>query len=89
MLMLKSQLVSLCLSSRPPALSPFEIHGFRVAVWASVVSSVIILLMSIAFITCCVVDCMNKHKKRRMERWVREAGDVLDETNVPLLCQKK
>lgn len=58
-----------------PALSPFEIHGFRVAVWASVVSSVIILLMSIAFITCCMVDCMNKNKKRRTERWVCEAGD--------------
>lgn len=49
-------------------MSPFEIHGFRVAVWASIVSSMIILLMSIAFFTCCLVDCMNKNKKRRMER---------------------
>lgn len=64
--------ISLCFS---PAMSPFEIHGFRVAVWASVVSSIIILLMSIAFITCCLIDCMNKNKKRRMERWVCEAGD--------------
>ncbi|KAM6924379.1 sushi domain-containing protein 3 [Xenentodon cancila] len=49
-------------------LTPHEDYGFRVAVLASVVSSVIILLMSMAFLTCCLVDCIKKDKKKRQER---------------------
>ncbi|XP_061590796.1 sushi domain-containing protein 3 [Cololabis saira] len=49
-------------------LSPQEDYGFRVAVLASVISSVIILFMSMAFLTCCLVDCIKKDKKKRQER---------------------
>ncbi|XP_041654589.1 uncharacterized protein LOC121517122 isoform X1 [Cheilinus undulatus] len=48
-------------------LSPFEVHGFRVAVLASIVSSVIILLMSMAFITSCLLDCTEEEKKKEQE----------------------
>ncbi|CAB1442549.1 unnamed protein product [Pleuronectes platessa] len=49
-------------------LAPYEGHGFRVAVLASIVSSAIILLMSMAFITCCLLDCMKEDKRKKQER---------------------
>lgn len=49
-------------------LAPFEAYGFRVAVLASIVSSAIILLMSMAFITCCLLDCVKEDKRKKQQR---------------------
>lgn len=49
-------------------LSSFEDFGFRVAVLASIVSAAIIFLMSVAFITCCLLDCIKEDKRKEEER---------------------
>ncbi|XP_040008850.1 uncharacterized protein LOC120803900 [Xiphias gladius] len=49
-------------------LGPYEDYGFRVAVLASIVSSAIILFMSMAFITCCLLDCIKEDKRKKQER---------------------
>lgn len=49
-------------------MSSFEDYGFRVAVLASIVSSAIILIMSVAFITCCLLDCIKEDKRKQEER---------------------
>ncbi|TMS16408.1 Sushi domain-containing protein 3 [Larimichthys crocea] len=53
-------------------LAPYEDYGFRVAVLASIVSSAIIFLMSMAFITCCLLDCVKEDKRKKEERDVRQ-----------------
>ncbi|XP_008317701.1 uncharacterized protein susd3 [Cynoglossus semilaevis] len=46
-------------------LSPFSDDGFHVAVVASILSVAVILLMSMAFITCCWVDCNIESEKKK------------------------
>ncbi|XP_045912124.1 sushi domain-containing protein 3 [Micropterus dolomieu] len=65
-------------------MSSYENYGFRVAVLASIVSSAIIFLMSMAFITCCLVDCIKEDKKKKQEResdvwqWEEQAQHLQD-----------
>ncbi|XP_066500416.1 uncharacterized protein [Hoplias malabaricus] len=50
------------------AVSKFEDEGFHLAVLASIISLAIIIFMSIIFITSCLLKCVRKDEKRRMER---------------------
>ncbi|XP_017264960.1 uncharacterized protein LOC108232011 isoform X2 [Kryptolebias marmoratus] len=50
------------------SLSSNDEYGFRVAVLASIISSGIIMLMSVAFITCCLLDCVKEDTKRKPGR---------------------
>lgn len=49
------------------ALSPND-FGYRMAVVASFVSSGIILFMSVAFITCCLLDCIKEEERKKEEK---------------------
>ncbi|KAM9751072.1 uncharacterized protein susd3 isoform 1-T1 [Menidia menidia] len=49
-------------------LSRYDDYGFQVAVLVSIISSGIILLMSVAFITCCLLDCIKEDERKKKER---------------------
>ncbi|XP_077403788.1 uncharacterized protein LOC144036771 [Vanacampus margaritifer] len=54
-----------------PSCKPLPLYkdgGFRVAVLASIVSMGIIFIMSLAFITCCILDCVQKNTRKSSQR---------------------
>ncbi|KAG1949085.1 sushi domain-containing protein 3 isoform X2 [Pimephales promelas] len=69
-------------------LSRLEDDSFRLAVLVSFISATIILLMSIIFITSCLVKHVRREERRKMERARKNGASEVDLQREPIHNQK-